>query len=95
MAYADELCAQLPGREGVEHGGVVLDVRGMERLMSAGLDWAGVVAAASDTFPIRNQRCVRVGALDRIADIEPFEVVPGRASAATRFSLGNEWKTKR
>jgi len=38
--------------------------------MSVGLDWAGVVVAASDTFLLRNQLCDRVDALDRIADIE-------------------------
>ena len=81
MADADELCAQPPGREGVEDGGVVLDTRGMERLMSAGLDWAGVVVAASDTFLIRNQLCDRVGALDRIADIERI-----RGGTGTRIS---------
>lgn len=81
MADADELCAQLPGREGVEQGGVVLDVRGIERLMSAGLDWAGVVVAASDTFFMRNQRCDRVGALDRIVDIERI-----RGGTRTRIS---------
>ena len=73
--------AKLPGREGVEHGGVVLDDRGIERLMSAGLDWAGVVVAASDTFLLRNRRCDTVGALDRIADIERI-----RGGTRTRIS---------
>jgi len=70
MADADALCAQLPREEGVQYGGVVLDSRGMDRLLTAGLDWAGVVVAASDTFLQRNQRCDQAGALSRIADIE-------------------------
>lgn len=81
MADADELCARLPRREGVEFGGVVLDVRGMERLMTAGLDWAGVAVAASDEFLMRNQRCDKAGALDRIADIERM-----RRGTRTRIS---------
>ena len=70
MADADVLCTQLPRDSGVQYGGVVLDTRGMERFMLAGLDWAGVVVAASDTFLERNQRCNRAEALNRIADIE-------------------------
>jgi len=69
MADSDTLCAQLPRDQGVAYGGVVLDVRGMDRFMLADLDWAGVVVAASDTFLARNQRCDRAGALARIADI--------------------------
>jgi len=70
MADADELCRQLPRGAGVQYGGVVLDSRGMDRLLAAELDWGGVVVAASDTFLERNQRCDRAGALGRIADIE-------------------------
>lgn len=81
MADADELCARLHRHEGVLYGGVVLDVRGMERLMTAGLDWAGVAVAASDTFLMRNQRCDRAGALDRVAEIERM-----RRGTRTRIS---------
>lgn len=70
MADADTLCTLLPRGPGVSYGGVVLDVRGMDRFMVADLDWAGVVVAASDTFLTRNQRCDQTGALQRIADIE-------------------------
>lgn len=70
MADADELCRQLPRGDGIQFGGVVLDSRGMERLLAADLDWGGVVVAASDTFLERNQRCDRDGAMARIVDIE-------------------------
>lgn len=81
MADADALCAQLPRQDGVQYGGVVLDARGMDRLMTARLDWAGVVVAASDTFLQRNQRCDRAGALGRAADIERM-----RSGTRTRVS---------
>lgn len=81
MADADELCRQLPRGSGVQYGGVVLDSRGMDRLLAAELDWGGVVVAASDTFLERNQRCDRAGALARIADIERM-----RRGGRTRIS---------
>lgn len=81
MADADELCRQLPRSVGAQYGGVVLDGRGMDRLLVAELDWGGVVVAASDTFLERNQRCDRAGALARIADIERM-----RRGSKTRIS---------
>jgi hypothetical protein len=48
--------------------------------MSAGLDWAGVVVAASDTF-LAQSALRQVGALDRIADIERI-----RGGTGTRIS---------
>ncbi|SIR45350.1 hydroxymethylglutaryl-CoA lyase [Bosea sp. TND4EK4] len=81
MADADELCGQLPRAAGVQYGGVVLDSRGMDRLLEADLDWGGVVIAASDTFLERNQRCDRAGALARIVEIERM-----RRDGKTRIS---------
>ena len=81
MADADELCRQLPRAAGVQYGGVVLDSRGMDRLLAADLDWGGVVIAASDTFLERNQRCDRAGALARIVEIERM-----RRDGKTRIS---------
>jgi hypothetical protein len=77
MADADELCAQLPGREGVEYGGRPRD--GAAYVCGARLGRRR--CAPSDTFLIRNQHCRSVGALDRIADIERM-----RGDAGTRIS---------
>lgn len=90
MAGADELCAQLLGREGVEYVG-----RPDGAAYVRGLDWAGVVVAPPDTFLIRDQRCDRVGALDRIADIERMRGDIEAHPRQRRFSPGNEWKTQR
>ena len=59
MADADELCALLP--RGVSQGGeiswigLVLNERGLDRAIRAGVDEVNVVVVATDTFSQRNQ----------------------------------------
>lgn len=55
LADADELMAALPRREGVTHIGLVLNDRGAERAIAAGVDELGAVCVATDSFAIRNQ----------------------------------------
>lgn len=55
MADADELMSVLPRHEGVSYAGLVINRRGLERALAAGVDEIDVVVVASDTFCQRNQ----------------------------------------
>jgi hydroxymethylglutaryl-CoA lyase len=63
MADADELCRLLPRGE-ISWIGLVLNERGLDRALRAGLDEVNVVVVATDTFSQRNQG---VGTDDAIA----------------------------
>jgi hydroxymethylglutaryl-CoA lyase len=55
MADADAVAAGLPRRDGVIFIGLVLNKRGAQRAIEAGMDELGAVCAASDGFATRNQ----------------------------------------
>ena len=55
MADATELMAALPRSEGVSYAGLVMNERGLERALSAGVDEVDIVVVATDTFCRRNQ----------------------------------------
>ena len=55
MADADEVCAALPDAARPGAIGLVLNRRGFERALAAGLPEINVVVVASDTFSRRNQ----------------------------------------
>ena len=55
MADAEAVMAALPRRPGVSLIGLVLNERGFERAVAAGVDEVGFVIVASDTFNRRNQ----------------------------------------
>ncbi len=63
LADADELCGMLPRGE-VSWIGLVLNERGLDRAIRAGVDEVNVVVVATDTFSQRNQG---VGTDDAIA----------------------------
>jgi hydroxymethylglutaryl-CoA lyase len=75
MADADELCAMLPRGE-ISWIGLVLNERGLDRALRAGLDEVNVVVVATDTFSQRNQG---VGTDDAIA---AWTRIAARARAA-------------
>ena len=75
LADADELCGMLPpsaGRGGeVSWIGLVLNERGLDRAIRAGVDEVNVVVVATDTFSQRNQGVSTddaIAAWTRIAD---------------------------
>ncbi len=75
LADADELCGMLPpsaGRGGeVSWIGLVLNERGLDRAIAAGVDEVNVVVVATDTFSQRNQGVSTddaIAAWTRIAD---------------------------
>lgn len=55
MADAEAVMAQVPRRAGVSYAGLVLNRRGLDRAIAAGVDEINVVAGVSDTFSRRNQ----------------------------------------
>ena len=55
MADAEAVVAALGQPGGVTRIGLVLNLRGAERALAAGVDQLGAVAVASDTFGVRNQ----------------------------------------
>lgn len=55
MADAEQLAALLPRRNDVTFIGLVMNERGAERAIAAGLDELGAVCVATDAFAIRNQ----------------------------------------
>jgi hydroxymethylglutaryl-CoA lyase len=55
MADAEEVMRLLPARDDVTYIGLVLNARGAERAIAAGVDELGAVCVASNEFGIRNQ----------------------------------------
>jgi hydroxymethylglutaryl-CoA lyase len=55
MADAEAVVAALPRRADVTYIGLVLNQRGADRALAAGIDELGSVCVASDRFAIRNQ----------------------------------------
>jgi hydroxymethylglutaryl-CoA lyase len=55
MAGTDELVAMLPRRDDVTYVGLVMNRRGLDRALAAGIDELGAVCVASDSFAMRNQ----------------------------------------
>lgn len=56
MADADQLCQQLNKREGIIYSGLVLNLKGVERGLSVGLDHLACSISASDTHSQKNAR---------------------------------------
>jgi hydroxymethylglutaryl-CoA lyase len=55
MADAAEVMAAIPRIAGVSYAGLVMNARGLERALAAGVDEVNIVVVASDTFAQRNQ----------------------------------------
>ncbi len=55
MAGAEEVMAAVPRTDGVSYAGLVLNERGLDRALGAGVDEVNVVVVATETFSQRNQ----------------------------------------
>lgn len=55
MADAEEVMAALPHPTGVRYAGLVMNIRGLDRALVAGVDEINIVVVATDTFCDRNQ----------------------------------------
>jgi hydroxymethylglutaryl-CoA lyase len=57
MADAEAVMERLPRPDGVSYAGLVLNRRGLDRALAAGVDEVNVVVVATDEFSRRNQDC--------------------------------------
>jgi hydroxymethylglutaryl-CoA lyase len=55
MADADEVMARVPRRDSVSYIGLVMNQRGLDRAIAAGVDEVNLVVLATETFSQRNQ----------------------------------------
>ena len=78
MADAEAVVEMLGRTEGVMRIGLVLNRRGAERAIAAGVDQLGAVAVASDTFGVRNQ------GQDTWQSVEEAKAIIAMAQAAGR-----------
>lgn len=64
MADAEAVCAGLPRSPGVRYVGLVLNERGMDRAVAAGVDEVNATVACTDTFAERNQGTTAAGSVE-------------------------------
>jgi hydroxymethylglutaryl-CoA lyase len=69
MADAEAVMARAPRVEGVSYAGLVLNRRGLDRALAAGVDEVNVVVCVSDTFSRRNQNVSTEEAIRAADDI--------------------------
>ncbi|MBB2914319.1 hydroxymethylglutaryl-CoA lyase [Streptosporangium becharense] len=76
MADAERVMARVPRRDGLSYIGLVVNERGLERALDAGVDEVNVTVVTTETFSRRNQGMTIAQALDS------FSVIAARARAA-------------
>ncbi|ACZ89329.1 hydroxymethylglutaryl-CoA lyase [Streptosporangium roseum] len=76
MADAEQVMARVPRRDGLSYIGLIVNARGLDRALQAGVDEVNVTVVATETFSRRNQGMSIAAALDS------FGAVAGRARAA-------------
>lgn len=69
MADAEELCRGLDRRPGVIYSGLVLNLKGVERAVAAGLEHVGASISASDTHSHKNTGMSLAEAQERYAEM--------------------------
>jgi isopropylmalate/homocitrate/citramalate synthase len=69
MADAEAVMDRVPRRDGVSYAGLVLNRRGLDRAVGAGVDEVNVVVCVSDTFSGRNQNVTADEAMSMAADV--------------------------
>lgn len=83
MADADEVARRLPARDDVTYIGLVLNDRGAERALDAGLDELGAVCVASDVFAEKNQGQTRLESGASAARIVSLAKARGKRATVT------------
>ncbi|MEN9684132.1 MAG: hypothetical protein RLZZ427_1883 [Pseudomonadota bacterium] len=83
MADAEAVVAALGQPAGVTRIGLVLNERGAERALAAGLDQLGAVAIASDPFGIRNQGQDSAQSVEVVQRIIALAKAAGRTAQVT------------
>lgn len=84
MADADALCAELPLVDGVEYSGLVLNRKGLERLITAGLSAVDMGVSASDTHSRKN---VGRGTTEMIKEVQGMIEEARNAGLMTRAGV--------
>jgi hydroxymethylglutaryl-CoA lyase len=69
MAGAEEVMAAVPRRDGVRYSGLVLNRRGLDRAVDAGVDEVNMVVVATDAFAQRNQGMTTEESLQAMASV--------------------------
>ena len=93
MADAEELCARLPAAPGVEYSGLVLNLKGVERALAAGLAALDMGVAATESLSRRNantsvaEGMAQMGEMARTAKTAGVRV---RAGIQTAFGCAYE-----
>jgi hydroxymethylglutaryl-CoA lyase len=69
MADAEAVMERLPRADGVAYAGLVLNRRGLDRALAAGVDEVNVVVCVSDTFSRRNQNASTEESMQAAAEV--------------------------
>ena len=85
MAGAEEVAAALERVDGVEYAGLVLNARGWERFVAAGLDRVDVTFAATESFNRANGNASLADALDAAEAIVAGATVPATVTISVCF----------
>ena len=89
MADAEAVMAALPRRDDVSYIGLVLNRRGFDRAVAAGVDEINVVVTTTETFAERNQGSTVDGLIDSWLDIASAARQAGlRTSVTVSLSFG-------
>src|SRR5579864_3296733 len=86
MAGAEAIMAELPHEAGRSRIGLVLNERGWDRALAAGVDEANVVVCASDGFGIRNQGAPVADQMAALATIAGRQKAEGGPPISVTFS---------
>lgn len=93
MADAEEVMARLPRSDDVKYIGLVMNRRGLDRALEAGVDEVNVVVVCSDTFCRRNQGTTTAEAVavySEIAEASAAGGVPAGVTLAAAFGCPYE-----
>lgn len=69
MAGAEEVMAGVPRVPAVRYSGLVMNPRGADRAIAAGVDEANIVVVATDEFSLRNQGATLAQTLETLPDM--------------------------
>ncbi|MGH3280006.1 MAG: hydroxymethylglutaryl-CoA lyase [Trebonia sp.] len=83
MADAEAVMAAVPRAGGVRYSGLVLNRRGLDRALAAGVDEVNMVVVATDTFSARNQGMSTAEAIGATALIAEAARAAGLAVTVT------------
>lgn len=83
MADAEAVMSRVPRRPGVRYGGLVLNRRGLDRAVAAGVDEVNVVVVATEEFSRRNQGTTVEEGLRVVEDVVAGAHAAGLTATAT------------